>query len=244
MKPQRVLLFYEQEGKSELLRSLLRGQGCEVQEALLLPVTVFPAQGYCLVVFDVHRWTDLLLQSAQAWRDAAPDTMLLVAASRIPKSSRTAMLANGVDGFLNKPLALAEVRACIQAALRRFRSQDGGLRRLTVGEHTIDLETRLVTSPGRKTGLTPTECGILECLAAHANQTVPRTELVKRLWGSDRQKRLHALRLFIRGLRQKLEPDPKKPQYLVSDARFGYCLRTSGENKQDSVKPSGQLRVG
>ena len=77
--------------------------------------------------------------------------------------------------------------------------------------------------------LTPTECGILEYLASHANQTVPCDELVKMLWGADPQKGVHSLRLFIRKLRQKLEPDPTHPQYLVTDPTIGYRLQVPTE---------------
>jgi two-component system KDP operon response regulator KdpE len=166
-----------------------------------------------------------LLEVARAWRDAALETTLVVIGTRTAQASRIAVLESGVDAYLVKPLVLPELRARVRAALRRFRSQNARVRRLSIGEGTIDLEARVITTTGRETRLTPTECGILEHLAAHLNQTVPRNELVRTLWGSDPQKGAHSLRLFIRRLRQKLEPDPTRPQYLVTDPAIGYRLQ-------------------
>ncbi|HEV3330714.1 MAG TPA: response regulator transcription factor [Bryobacteraceae bacterium] len=235
MKPQRVLL-YEEDSNCELLRSLLCGQGCEVQEAPLTAGAIVPVEGYCLVVFDIQRLTGLLLNAAHAWREAAPDTMLVVLASRTTRADRIALLESGIDACLRKPLVVPELRARVRAALRRFRTQDGRLRRLSVGQGTIDLEARQITATGRKTRLTPTECGILEYLVAHLNQTVPRNELVKTLWGSDPHKGAHSLRLFIRRLRQKLEPDPTNPRYLVTDPSVGYRLQIPAAAASDALQ--------
>ena len=82
---------------------------------------------------------------------------------------------------------------------------------------------------GREIRLTPTECGILEHLASHVNQTVPCSDLVKMLWGPDPQKGVHSIRRFISKLRQKLEPDPAHPRYLVTEPAIGYRLRVPVE---------------
>ena len=243
MKPQGVLLLYEEVANRELLRSLLLGQGCEVREAPLAAQTAAPAEGYCLVVFDVCRVTELLLEATHAWRGSVPDTMLVVVADCTDKHSRNALLASGVDAVLTRPLVIPELRARVRAALRRFRTQDGSLRRLVVGERTVDLEARLVTATGHKTRLTPTECGILECPAAHLNQTVPRNELIKRLWRFDPHKGVHSLRLFIRSLRHKIEPDPSHPQYLVTDPKFGYRLQVP-EPVRDLIDARDRKRFG
>jgi two-component system KDP operon response regulator KdpE len=235
MKPPKALLLYEEENNCDLLRPLLCGEGCEVQEAPLAIQTSAPIEGYCLAVFDIQRPTELLLEVARSWRDAAADTTLFVIGPRTAQANRIAVLESGVDAYLVKPLVIPELRARVRAALRRFRSQNARPRRLSIGEGTIDLEARLITTTGRETRLTPTECGILEHLAAHLNQTVPRNELVRILWGSDPQKGAHSLRLFIRRLRQKLEPDPARPQYLVTDPAIGYRLQIPVEGPRHAA---------
>jgi len=104
-----------------------------------------------------------------------------------------------------------------------------------LGSGIVDLETRTIRVAGGQVRLTPTECGILEQLASRINHTVPGGELVKALWGADPQKGVHSLRLFIRKLRQKLEPDPTHPIYLVTDHLKGYRLQIPSAIHTDPV---------
>jgi two-component system, OmpR family, KDP operon response regulator KdpE len=144
------------------------------------------------------------------------------------------VLETGVLSYLTKPAIVAELRARIRAALRRTRLQGTGSRRLSFGAGTIDLDTRVVRGAHHDVRLTPTEYGILEYLASHANHTVPCDELVKMLWGADPQRGVHSLRLFIRKLRQKLEPDPTHPQFLVTEPTVGYRLKVPAEAPSSS----------
>jgi two-component system KDP operon response regulator KdpE len=113
--------------------------------------------------------------------------------------------------------------------LRRARSQGHRSRMVWFGAGTIDLDARVVRAANHDVSLTPTEFGILEHLVSHANHTVPSDELVKMLWGADPQRGVHSLRLFIRKLRQKLEPDPTRPQFLVTEPTVGYRLKVPVE---------------
>jgi two-component system KDP operon response regulator KdpE len=229
MKNARVLLLHENNNDSGLLRAVLASEGCEVDEGPLNLKNPIPANGYRIVVFDIQRLSARLLELIRAWRDSASESMLLVAGGRAAQASRIAVLEMGVDAYLTKPLAVAELRARIRAALRRFQSHDSRLRCFPLGSGTIDLEARMIRGPERDTRLTPTECEILEHLASHMNQTVPSMDLVKTLWGSDPQKGVHSLRLFIRKLRNKLEPDPAHPRYLVTEPTIGYRLQVAPE---------------
>jgi two-component system, OmpR family, KDP operon response regulator KdpE len=229
MKTPRALLLYQETDDIEVLRKVLEGEGCLVENAPLESHTSSAGAGLCVVVFDIHRLTARLLEVIRTWRDQVSDTVLLVIGSRTAPATRIAILETGVDAFLTKPVALAELRARVRAALRRFRSQNASVRRFSFGFGIVDLEARMILGNGRDARLTPTECGILEHLALHLNQTVPSTDLVRTLWGDDPQKGVHSLRLFIRKLRNKLEPDPAHPRYLVTEPAVGYRLQTGPE---------------
>jgi two-component system, OmpR family, KDP operon response regulator KdpE len=229
MKTPRALLLYQEIDGTEVLRKVLEGEGCLVEDALLELHTSTMAEGLCVVVFDIHRLTARLLEVIRTWRDQVSDTVLLVIGSRTAPATRIAILETGVDAFLTKPVAVAELRARVRAALRRFHSQNASVRRFSFGFGIVDLEARMILGNGRDARLTPTECGILEHLALHLNQTVPSTDLVRTLWGDDPQKGVHSLRLFIRKLRNKLEPDPAHPRYLVTEPAVGYRLQTGPE---------------
>jgi len=236
MKGPRSLLLYEEEDHHELLREVILGEGCEVEEIPFdIQTAAIPVEGYCLVLFDIQRPTKRLLDILRDWHDTIPGATLVVIGGRTTQPNRIAVLETGVNAFLTKPVVVAEIQARVRAALRRFRSQDTRLRQLPFGPVTIDLEARVIRAVGGPIRLTPTECGILEHLALHVNQTVPFRELVKILWGPDPQKGAHSLRLFIRKLRQKLEPDPGHPQYLVTDPAVGYRLQVPVEAHRHSV---------
>jgi two-component system KDP operon response regulator KdpE len=235
MKIPRALVLFQEANGSAPIRKLLADEGCEVDEAALDTGDATPSDSYCIVVFDILRLTARLLEAIRSWRDRVPDTVLLVAGSRTANANRIAVLETGVEAYLTKPVPLAELRARARAALRRFRSQNGRMRQFSFGSGTIDLEARVIRVAGGDTRLTRTECGILEHLALHMNQTVPSADLVKMLWGTDPQKGVHSLRLFIRKLRGKLEPDPARPRYLVTEPTIGYRLQVSPEAPSKSV---------
>lgn len=113
----------------------------------------------------------------------------------------------------------------VREALRRFRARAVPLHQLSFGHTSIDLKEHLIRTGEKQVHLTRTQCGILDYLAAHPNQTLRCKDLVKVLWGSDPRKGSHSLRCFIRQLRQKLEPDPANPQYLVSDPPTDIAFR-------------------
>jgi two-component system KDP operon response regulator KdpE len=104
-------------------------------------------------------------------------------------------------------------------------------RRLTLGHNIIDLGTHRIKTGHQEVHLTPTECSLLAHLASHLNQTVPRTELVRTLWRFDAKKGAHSLRAFIKSLRRKLEPNPAKPQYIVTELRIGYRLQVPDNSR-------------
>jgi len=173
-----------------------------------------------------------LLEVLRAWHDGVPGATLLVVGRRIVEAKRIAVLETGVNAYLMKPVIVPELAARVRAALRRFRC----LRQFPFGTIIIDLEARLIRAPETHVRLTPTECGILEHLALHINRTVPGSELVKSLWGDDPQKGVHSLRLSIQGLRQKLEPDPANPRYLVTEPTVGYRLQAPFEVLTNSAE--------
>jgi len=223
--PKALVLYAQDEGKNtEMFRTLLPAEGCELKLEPLSPEAPGAGDGYCLVLFYLQRLTPPFLDVIRTWRDNAPDTTLIVVGKRTARTNRIAVLEAGADAYFAKPLAVAELQAHVRIALRRFRSQDTRPRSFSFGAGTIDLEARMVRAGGRDAHLTPTECEILGHLLSNLNQTVSSGQLVKTLWGNDPQKGAHSLRPFIRSLRSKLEPDPAHPRHLVTEPAIGYRL--------------------
>ncbi|HEX5415214.1 MAG TPA: response regulator transcription factor, partial [Chloroflexota bacterium] len=90
----------------------------------------------------------------------------------------------------------------------------------------IDFGRRLVTVDGKEVRLTPTEYGLLEQLASNPGKLMTHTVLLQRVWGPEYRNELDYLRVFIRRLRRKIEPNPAEPQYILTEARVGYRFRS------------------
>jgi DNA-binding response OmpR family regulator len=186
MKSPRALLIYQAGNNPDLLRSVVLDEGGELEEAPFhtQAVAVLIAS-YRIVLFDMGRPTQHLLETLRAWRDQAPGTTMVVIGNRTTQQNRLAVLENGATAYLTKPLMVPELAARLRAAFRRTHPPAARPRQLAFRGGIIDLETRTIRASDGQVRLTPTECGILEQLVLHMNQTVPRGELVKTLWGTD-----------------------------------------------------------
>jgi two-component system, OmpR family, KDP operon response regulator KdpE len=236
VKPPQALLLYENNSDCQFLRSAITGEGCEVEEAPFHLNNTTATLGYRLIVIDLQHTTPRAVRLVKSWRECEPEAVILVASTSAP-ASRIAMLETGVDACLDKPLDVRELQARIRAAVRRFRPAQTRARCFSLGHNVIDLEARMIHDGGIDSRLTPTECTILELLAQHLNQTVPSSAIVNQLWGKDPRKGVHSLRLFIRRLRKKIEPDPAHPRYLVTDPVVGYRLQTGTDQLSEQRLP-------
>jgi two-component system KDP operon response regulator KdpE len=118
-----------------------------------------------------------------------------------------------------------ELLARIRALLRRTaRDEDGGKSSVEFGNLRLDLTQRSVTRDGENVHLTPTEYRMLAVLLAHAGRVPTHRQLLKEVWGPARADRSNYLRVFMAGLRRKLEDDPARPKHLLTDSGVGYRL--------------------
>ena len=138
-----------------------------------------------------------------------------------------AALDAGADDYVVKPFSTPELLARIRAALRRSpTAPEAGPPRLSLKEVEIDFQARRVTVHGREVRLTPKEFDLLRYLTNHPNKTIPHRELLQAVWGPDYGEELEYLRVFVNQLRKKIEPQPAKPKYLLTEPWVGYrfCL--------------------
>ena len=131
----------------------------------------------------------------------------------------------GADDYLTKPFGPAELLARVRAALRRRTpGAEPAPTALAVGDLTINLARRRVLRQGREIHLTPTEYKLLYELATKRGRVLLHGELLARVWGPDYRDEVDYLWTYVRYLRQKIEPDPAHPRYILSEPGVGYLL--------------------
>jgi len=149
---------------------------------------------------------------------------IVVLSARAQERSKVEALDAGADDYVTKPFGMAELLARLRVALRHRRRTSAGERVIRLGSVTIDLERRTVSRDGADVALTPTEFRLVESLAKRLGMVATHRQLLGEVWGPVHEADTHYLRIFMKQLRQKLEEDPVRPRYLVTETGVGYRL--------------------
>jgi two-component system, OmpR family, KDP operon response regulator KdpE len=152
------------------------------------------------------------------------DVPILMLTARREESDKVLGLESGADDYLTKPFGVGELLARIRVALRHAARREHGGTSVTLGAIEIDLAKRLVHAPGGEIHLTPIEFRLLTCLAQHEGMVVTHRHLLREVWGPTHVEQPQYLRVYMKQLRQKLEPDPVQPRYLLTETGVGYRL--------------------
>ena len=162
-----------------------------------------------------------LISRLRAW-SAVP---VIVLSARISEAQKIAALDAGADDYVTKPFGAAELLARVRAALRRTAGALLLSAEIRLGGITIDLARRELRGADAAVHLTPLEYRVLEHLARLPGTIVKQDRLIREVWGPAAVGDTRSLRVCIRNLRAKLEPDPQRPKYLATEAGVGYRLR-------------------
>jgi DNA-binding response OmpR family regulator len=130
----------------------------------------------------------------------------------------------GADDYLTKPFGPAEMLARVRAVLRRRQPSEEAPTELVLGDLTINLARRRVIRQGQEIHLTPTEYKLLHELATNPGRVILHGELLSRVWGSEYRDEVDYLWTYVRYLRNKIEPDPAHPRFILSEPGVGYLL--------------------
>ncbi|GGK04624.1 DNA-binding response regulator [Pilimelia anulata] len=149
---------------------------------------------------------------------------IIVLSARDTQAAKVNALDAGADDYITKPFGMDELLARIRAALRRAApTPPDGAPTISTAAFTLDLAAkRITTAAGDDVRLTPTEWHLLEILARHPDKLVPHHLLLREVWGPAYETETNYLRVHFANLRRKIEPDPARPRYLVTEPGIGY----------------------
>jgi len=156
---------------------------------------------------------------------------ILVLSARHDERSKVEALDLGADDYLSKPFGMDELMARLRAALRHAFQAQGELPVFVSGDLSVDLVRRHVTRGGQEIKLSPKEFDLLRHLVTHAGKVLTHRHLLRGVWGPAQADEVQYLRVFIRGLRQKLEPDPTRPTHILTELGVGYRLQLPREQR-------------
>jgi len=146
---------------------------------------------------------------------------IIILSVREGELDKVAALDAGADDYVTKPFGMNELLARLRAAVRRAAPADQDPV-VTTADFTIDLGVKRVTRAGAEVHLTPTEWGLIEVLVRNEGKLVGQKQLLQEVWGPAYEKETNYLRVYLAGLRRKLEPDPSRPRYFITEPGMGY----------------------
>jgi len=207
-----------------VMKATLVGHGYEVieartgEDALETIAREMPS----LVLLDMNMPGIGGLETCRSIRGGS-DVPVIILSVRNTEKDKVAALDAGADDYVTKPFSIEELLARIRAALRRSPpGPEGGPHSIASEELEIDFDTRRVRAHGKDVRLTPKEFDVLRYLVAHSGKPVAHRELLQAVWGPDYGDEPEYLRVFINQVRKKIEANPAKPKFIVTEPWVGY----------------------
>jgi two-component system KDP operon response regulator KdpE len=222
--PLRILVVDDEPPIRKLLRMGLSTQGYEVLEASNGKIALeMLGQNPDLIILDLGLPDIQGLELLRKIRERNEGVPVVVLSSRGDEAGKVQALDLGADDFVTKPFSMDELLARMRAALRHQLQVHGERPVFRVGDLSVDLVRRIVKVRDNEVKLSPKEYDLLRLLVQHAGKVLTHKFLLGELWEElvDAQ----YLRVYVRQLRQKIEADPERPQYVLTETGIGYRLR-------------------
>jgi two-component system, OmpR family, KDP operon response regulator KdpE len=219
----RVLVVDDEPHILRALKASLRGAGYEVDtadtaEGALTAAALSPPDAVILdLVLPDGRGTDVA-RELRTW-STVPIIVLSVVGD---ESEKVAALDAGADDYVTKPFGVDELLARLRAAMRRVEASPEPV--YDVGELRVDLEKQAVSFAGKPVQLTPHEFRLLRLFVRNEGKLLTHATILREVWGRGYADESHYLHVYVSQLRRKIEPDPTRPRYILTESGAGYRL--------------------
>ncbi|NDU90577.1 MAG: two-component system response regulator KdpE [Ferrovum sp.] len=223
-----VILVEDEKQIRRFVRAALESEGCQVIEAMTGERGLIEAgtRKPDLVILDLglpDREGGEVLRDLRSWSQVP----VIILSARSNEEDKIATLDAGADDYLTKPFGVGELLARVRALLRRHNlSGEAGQSEIEFGRIRVDRVKRLVMSQeGEVIHLTSIEYRLLAYLLAHPGKVLTHRELLREVWGPSHVESAHYLRVYMGNLRKKLERDPARPDFLLTESGLGYRFK-------------------
>ncbi len=224
MSGAKILVVDDEPQIRRMMRATLTGTGYQIEEARTGEEGLEQFRGFMpdLVLLDLNMPGMGGLETCRAMRSGS-DVPIIILTVRNSEKEKVDALDAGADDYVTKPFSMQELQARIRAALRRAPSSpENGPPPIALKDLEIDFETRRLRVSGKSVRLTPKEFDLLRYLVLQGGKPVPHRELLQAVWGPDYGDETDYLRVFINHLRKKIEANPAKPKYILTEPWVGY----------------------
>jgi DNA-binding response OmpR family regulator len=218
-----LLIIDDDKGLDELLGDYMAGQGYSVRTAEngKLGLRAMYERQPDIVLLDVTMPEKDGWETLRRIREISNLPVIMLTA-RGDEADILQGFSLGADDYVTKPFSFAQLLARIHAVLSRSAQENTAETKLSAGGLEVDMRLKRVWRDGQPLALTPTEFKLLVTLMHHAGDVVSPKDLVKEVWGAQYASEIGHVRRYIWHLRQKIEPDPENPRYILNDRGFGY----------------------
>lgn len=224
-----VIIVEDERQIRRFLRSALEAEGCKVFEAETAQegLTECATRKPDLVILDLglpDRDGVEVIQDLRSWTQVP----ILVLSARADEPDKVTALDAGANDYLVKPFGTAELLARVRVALRQRNAEKDGEPGFHLGDIRVDFTHRRVWRNEAEVHLTPLEYRLLTTLIRNAGKVLTHRQLLLEVWGAAYVEHSHYLRIYMAQLRQKLEADPARPKYFLTETGVGYRLSVPG----------------
>lgn len=221
-----ILVIEDEPSVAIALRDSLESEGHSVEVASdgSLGFQLASDESFELILLDLMLPKMSGLEICQRLRAKDIETPIIMLTARGESSDAAFGLKLGADDYIPKPFDVGELLARIEAVLRRAARHQNEKQTFSIGNVQLDLRRLKATRNGEPIELTPREFEILQLLIAHTGETVTREQLLHHIWGEHASLYTRTIDAHITRLRQKIEPNPANPEYIITAHRVGYRL--------------------